>query len=209
MNELFTIGYSKHTLDSFLDAIQKNRINAVVDVRSTPYSRFKPEFNKDSINKYLKSKNINYVFLGNECGARFDDPTCYQNGKADYRAISKHRKFQEGLNRIKTGIKKYTVALMCAERDPINCHRMILICRNLKDSPINIYHILDNDKVETQFEIEKRLLKLFKFDQTELFRTEQEQLDQAYDNQSERIAFTEETYTSNNNNGGNINSVKY
>jgi uncharacterized protein (DUF488 family) len=143
MNELFTRGYSKHSLESFLATIQKYRINAIVDVRSIPFSKFKPEFNKDTLYNYLKSNNIEYVFLGNECGARFDDPKCYRNGKADYKLISKHRKFQEGLNRIQEGSKKYKIAIMCAEKDPINCHRMILICRNLKHTGLKIFHVLD------------------------------------------------------------------
>jgi uncharacterized protein (DUF488 family) len=207
MNELFTIGYSKHSLESFLATIQKFGINAIVDVRSVPFSKFKPDFNKDTLHNYLKSNSIEYVFLGNECGARFDDATCYRNGKVDYKLISKHRRFQEGLNRIQEGLKKYKIALMCAEKDPINCHRMILICRNLKDVGIRICHVLDNDEVETQFESEKRLLKLFKFDQQELFRTEQEQLKQAYDNQSEKIAYREEQNNNNQNNEEESNSA--
>jgi uncharacterized protein (DUF488 family) len=207
MNELFTIGYSKHSLESFLATIQKYKINAIVDVRSIPFSKFKPEFNKDTLNNYLKSNNIEYVFLGNECGARFDDPSCYRNGKTDYKLIANHKKFQDGLHRIQEGSKKYKIAIMCAEKDPINCHRMILICRNLKDTGIKIFHVLDTDEIESQFQSEKRLLKLFKFDQQELFRTEEEQLDQAYDNQSEKIAHKEEQNDNNLNNEEESNSV--
>lgn len=208
MNDLFTIGYSPHSLESFLETIQKHRINAVVDVRSMPFSRFKPEFNRDTLSDFLKTKDIKYVFLGNECGARFDDPNCYKNGKANYKLISKHQKFQKGLKRIKKGLKEYSITLMCAEKDPIKCHRMILICRNLKNINVNINHIIDTDNLETQEQSEKRLLKLFKLDQPDLFMTEKQRLDLAYDSQSEIIAFSEESDRTNSIYEGNAGSDK-
>jgi len=201
MIELFTIGYSDHSLESFVAILKKHRISAIADVRSIPYSKFNPGFNQDTLSRYLKVNNIAYVFLGHQCGARFDDPSCYKNGKADYRLISKHPRFKDGLDRIRRGAIKYKVALMCAEKDPINCHRMILVCRNLKDDQIRIKHILDINRVEDQFESEKRLLKVFKLDQPELFRDQNDLIEKAYDKQSEKIAFKEELYSNNEKNG--------
>jgi len=191
-NRLYSIGYSKHSLHSFVNTIVKYGINAIADVRSAPFSRFKSEFNKDFLSDYLNPKGIKYVFLGKECGARFSDKSCYINGKAEYKLIAQHEIFQKGLERIREGLKKFNVALMCAENDPIYCHRMILICRNLKQSDIPIYHILNIDDIEAMDKAEGRLLKLFNLNQLELFNSKNDQLERAYNKQGDKIAFTED-----------------
>ena len=201
MNKLYTIGYSQFTLNSFISILRKYSIDVIVDVRSSPYSKYKPDFNKKSLNSFLKNNGIKYVFLGKECGARYNDSTVYKNGKADYNLISQHKNFLEGIHRITKGLQNYKIALMCAEKDPIICHRMILICRNLKKFEVEIIHILEEDYIEPHKESEKRLLKLFNLDQQELFRSDQEQLEQAYDQQADKIAYREDLYKENCNNG--------
>ena len=188
MNELFTIGYSPHTLESFLMALNKYKINALADVRSSPYSQFKPEFNRPSLGSFLKTNKISYVFLGDLCGARVEDPSCYVNGKVNYSLVAKNSKFKEGINRIKKGMQSYTIALMCAEKDPITCHRTILICRNLDSPEINIKHILSNGKIEEHKESEHRLMKTFNLNQPDFFKNEQQRLEDAYIRQGEKIA---------------------
>ncbi len=96
----------------------------------------------DRLKALLKNNSIRHVFLGDMVGARIDDKACYVNGKADYGRIVAHPKFREGLARIRTGMEKYRIALLCSEKDPIACHRTILICRNLKEDNIWIYHII-------------------------------------------------------------------
>jgi uncharacterized protein (DUF488 family) len=117
--EIFTIGYSTFSVDGFIETLNRNNITAIADVRSSPYSRFRPEFNRENLKQILLRNNIAYVFLGEECGARINAPECYINGKADYHLIANHPKFQEGLRRIREGLKRYRIALMCAEKDPI------------------------------------------------------------------------------------------
>jgi uncharacterized protein (DUF488 family) len=189
MNELFTIGYSPHTLDSFLHVLSKHEITALVDVRSSPYSQYKPEFNQESLKDFLIKHNISYVFLGDYCGARIEDSSCYINGKVDYLLVAKNQKFREGLERIKKGMENYRIALMCAEKDPITCHRTVLICRNLVSSKIMIRHILGDGNVEEHKDSEYRLLKMFKLNHPELFRNEQQRLDAAYSRQGDKIAY--------------------
>jgi uncharacterized protein (DUF488 family) len=188
-NELFTIGYSPHTLDSFLRLLKKYQITALADVRSSPYSQYKPEFNKESLSAFLKANNIAYVFLGDQCGARVKDLSCYVNGKVDYKLVAKSQNFNKGLERIKTGMEKYRIVLMCAEKDPITCHRTILICRSLFALNINIKHILANGEVEDHKSFEYRLMNLFKLNQQDFFRSEQQRLDDAYARQGEEIAY--------------------
>lgn len=189
MTELFTIGYSPHVLDSFLNILEKFRITAVADVRSSPYSQFKPEFNKDKLAEFLNKNGVAYVFLGDFCGARVEDPSCYFNGKVDYALVAENPKFKEGLERIIKGMDKFRIALMCAEKDPITCHRTILVCRNLAYRGINIKHILSTGKTEDHKDSEQRLLKLFKLNYPEMFRNEQQRLNDAYTRQGEKIAY--------------------
>lgn len=189
MNKLFTIGYSPHTLESFLDAINKHHITAITDVRSTPYSQYKPEFNRDKIKDFLKKNNIAYVFLGDLCGARVEDPSCYIDGKVNYSLVANNSKFKEGLVRIQKGLQSYRIALMCAEKDPITCHRTILICRNLVSMNIQIEHILENGEIERHKESELRLMKLFNLNHPDLFQSEKQRLDEAYSRQGEKIAY--------------------
>ncbi|MFH1429585.1 MAG: DUF488 domain-containing protein [Candidatus Margulisiibacteriota bacterium] len=201
-NEIFTIGYSSFSTDEFIQILNKYGINVIVDVRSLPYSRYKQEFNRENIKDLLLKNNISYVFLGDNCGARIDAAECYINGKANYHLIARHPKFQEGINRICKGLEQdYNIALMCAEKDPITCHRTILICRNLRLKNIQIKHILQNGGIEDHSKSEKRLMKLFKLDQPAFFRTEEERLEEAYNLQAERIAYE----GSNSNKGQNIN----
>ena len=188
-NELFTIGYSPHILDSFLRVLNKHTITAIADVRSSPYSQFKPEFNRDKLSEFLCKNGIAYVFLGDCCGARVEDPSCYVNGKVDYTLVAESPKFKEGMKRIINGMEKYRIALMCAEKDPITCHRTILICRNLSNKGINIKHIMSNGRTENHKDSEQRLLKFFGLNHPDLFRSEQQRLNDAYMRQGKKIAY--------------------
>jgi uncharacterized protein (DUF488 family) len=189
---IYTIGYAAHTIESFITALDKFNITAIADVRSQPYSKFKPEFNKENLRKSLINNGIEYVFLGDNMGARIKAPECYKNGQVNYELISQHPLFQTGIDRLLKGMEKYSIALMCAEKDPINCHRTILICRHLKRYQIQIYHILDANTFESHSETEIRLMKLFNLEQPDLFMKDSDRLAEAYSRQEEKIAYVEE-----------------
>jgi uncharacterized protein (DUF488 family) len=188
-NEIFTIGYATFSIEYFVDALRKYSITAVADVRSAPYSRFKPEFKKNTIKKTLRENHIEYIFLGKHCGARAEDPSCYIGGKLNYALLKESENFQKGIKRILSGMQNYRIALMCAEKDPLNCHRTFLICRSLRSHPVTIKHILENDTLEEHAVTEKRLLKLYKLDQQDIFHSSSDLLEQAYDRQCEKITF--------------------
>ena len=189
---IYTIGYALHGVESFIAALKKFNITAIADVRSQPYSKFKPEFNKENLKKVLVTNGIEYVFLGDNVGARIKAPECYKNGQVDYKSISNHPLFQEGIDRLLKGMEKYSIALMCAEKDPINCHRTILICKYLKRYQLQIYHILDANNLESQSETEFRLMKLFHLEQPDLFIKDSERLEEAYSRQEDKIAYVAE-----------------
>jgi uncharacterized protein (DUF488 family) len=186
-NELFTIGYASFSIGDFIGILKKYDINALVDVRSAPYSKFKPEFKKDSLNKFLTGYNITYIFLGKLVGARVEDSACYTDGKLNYNLLKDSAAFQAGINRILNGTKDFRVALMCAEKDPVNCHRTFLVCRTLRSYPVRILHILDNGSLEKHSDTEKRLLKLHDLDQPDIFRSERESIDEVYNSLCENI----------------------
>lgn len=160
--EIFTIGHSNLTIEAFLDLLQSYKITAVADVRSHPFSRYLPHFNQPNLKKSLLNADIQYVFLGQELGARPTDLNCYNTtGKALYEKIAATELFTQGIQRLIKGLETYKIALLCAEKDPITCHRTILVCRHLKQFNIKINHILADGNLETHSELENRLLQKF------------------------------------------------
>jgi len=157
--ELFTIGHSNLSEEDFIRHLKQHNITALADVRSHPYSRYLPHFCRDYLKFLLKQNNIQYVFLGDQLGARPSDEDCYVEGKAVYEKIANTFPFKQGLERVVIGAEKHRIALMCAEKDPITCHRAILICQYLRDFNLDIYHILSNGDLESHFQLEDRLLE--------------------------------------------------
>jgi uncharacterized protein (DUF488 family) len=189
MDKLFTIGHSNHEIDRFLDLLEMHGITAVCDVRSSPYSRYNPQYNRELLQAALKQRRIAYVFLGNELGPRSDDPACYVDGKVQYSKLATTKIFRSGIERLNAGMKTYRIAMMCAEKDPIGCHRMILICRALRLEPVEIEHILADGNLESLHRSEQRMLLELKLPQLRLFESPKDLIQRAYDTQSERIAF--------------------
>ncbi|MBP7764393.1 MAG: DUF488 domain-containing protein [Deltaproteobacteria bacterium] len=189
MKELLTIGHSIHSVESFIELLRRHDVNALCDVRSSPYSRYSPQFNRESIKEDVLKHGIAYIYLGAELGPRSSDPSCYENGKVQYQRLAEKEIFQQGLARLRKGIEHYRVALMCAEKDPLMCHRMLLICRHLRCENIRIRHILEDGSLEDNRDTEQRLMKLLKIDPADLFSSEEEQILRAYDTQANKVAF--------------------
>jgi uncharacterized protein (DUF488 family) len=186
---IYTIGHSNHTTTNFLEMLATHFVDAVADVRSQPYSKFSPHFGQGLLRADLKKQGIAYVFLGKELGARSTDPSCYVNGKVQYQLLAQTDLYKQGINRLLTGMKSYTIALMCAESDPINCHRSILIGRHFRSSDVTVRHILPNGKIEEASTLEQRLLRSLKMPQKDLFLNQEQLIELAYDRQVERIAY--------------------
>jgi len=159
---VFTIGHSNHKVEDFIQILNEYEINCICDVRSVPYSRFTDQFNRENINSALLSKNINYIFLGEEFGARREEKNLLTDGMVDFEKVSKDSKFLDGINRIKKGMKKgYKIALMCTEKDPLECHRTILVSRNLSLIGIECVHILPDGSLKKHKEIEQELIEKY------------------------------------------------
>lgn len=186
---IFTIGHSTHAIKAFIDLLKQHDITAICDVRSKPYSRLKPQFNREDLKRILNESGIAYVFLGNELGARSDDPSCYENGKVQYGRLAQTKLFSQGIERVKEGMKKYRVALMCAEKDPLECHRTILVARHLEDLGIMVQHINRNGRLESQSEAMKRLIYRLGLHEGDMFQPCDDLLAAAYKMQEDRIAY--------------------
>lgn len=187
--EIYTIGHSNGTVDRLLELLRRHGITAVVDVRSQPYSRFNPQFNREDIASFLKKSGIEYVFLGRELGARSDDPSCYRDGRAQYALIARSSLFGSGIERLLAGMERFRVAVMCAEKEPLACHRTILIARHLHERSVRIKHILEDGSLEDHDLLLLRLLAVHGMQEQNLFHTKEELVTIAYEKQAEQIEF--------------------
>ena len=156
---VFTIGHSNHSIERFLALLREAGVTAVADVRSIPRARRWPQFSRARIERWLADAGITYVFLGAELGGRPADPGLLRDGHPDYDLMAATPLFQAGLDRVLDGAGKYRIALMCAEREPLDCHRFLLVSRHLHERGVRLRHVLADGSIETQETTEARLLQ--------------------------------------------------
>lgn len=186
---VYTIGHSTHSTEKLIALLAEHHVTAVADVRSQPYSRMNPQFNRENLRADLRAAGIAYTFLGRELGARSDDAGCYVEGKVQYDLLARTAVFQEGLARIAQGIDTHRIALMCAEKDPLVCHRAILVCRHLAARGISAQHILEDGRLESHDDALTRLLKELGIAERDLFRSRDDVIAEAYDRRGQQIAY--------------------
>ena len=192
MADLFTIGHSTHSQERLLELLSQHSIEAVADVRSSPYSRFAPQFNREPLQQACEAAGIAYVYLGKELGARSSDPACFVDGQVSFARLAQTDLFRHGLDRLHKGMEQYRLSLLCAEKDPLTCHRMILVCRQMRTQGAAIRHILDDGTLEDNAIAEQRLRRLLKVPENDLFLSERELIERAYDLQGGKIAYTQD-----------------
>jgi uncharacterized protein (DUF488 family) len=182
---LYTIGHSNHKTEDFISLLKRYGVTCVADVRSAPSSRYCPQFNKDALAAALRAVGIEYMFLGKELGGRPDDLSCYEDGRVSFQRVAEREEFKRGIEHLAADASKCNIALMCAEKDPLQCHRTILVSRNLKKHNVQIKHILADGGIEEHAEAERRLVKMFKVEPA-LFEST-ETIEEAYDQQAEKM----------------------
>lgn len=138
-----TIGYGARSIDEFVVALEAVGVEYLVDVRSAPYSRFKPEFSREPLAAQLERHRIRYVFMGDALGGRPDDPGCYrEDGRVDYERCRLREAFQDGLASLQAGWEAgHRIVLMCSEGKPEACHRTKLVAEALVARGIGVAHI--------------------------------------------------------------------
>ncbi|MDP3849824.1 MAG: DUF488 domain-containing protein [Luteolibacter sp.] len=194
MNPLFTIGHSTHDFAKFLELLKQHRIEVVADVRSRPFSRLE-WFCRPALEKELRANGLRYVFLGDELGARRVERECYIGPRADYGLIAGTPAFQQGIERLRDGVLKFRVALMCAEKDPLDCHRTVLVCRYAQEFA-EIFHILSDGRLESHAAAEERMMAPYVSPEGDMFRSRIELLNDAYKRRGEEINYVEQPQTS-------------
>ncbi len=189
---ILTIGHSNHSMEMFLQLLDRHHVSALADVRSAPYSRFNPQFNREQLAECLKNSNIEYVYLGRELGGRSDDPSCYEHGRIRYDLLSRTPSFHKGLKRLVRGAEEYHIALMCAEKEPLHCHRTLLVGHELdKMSGVDVTHILPDGRLEPHMDTMNRLLAKFKhLREEDWFKSRDERISEAIAFQTERVGHT-------------------
>jgi len=187
---IYTIGHSNVTSERLLALLEQHGITAVADVRSRPYSRFNPQFNREALASALKTSGREYLFLGQELGARSEDRACYRAGRAQYALIAQTPLFERGIERLLAEMENFRVAILCAEKEPLSCHRSILIARYLHEKSISVRHILEDGSLEDHDALLLRLLALHGIQENHLFHTRDELVAIAYEKQAEQIEYS-------------------
>lgn len=177
--------------EEFYDLLRGASVTAVADVRSTPFSRRNPQFNRDTLRDQLRMDNIAYVFLGEELGGRPKERQYFCDGVADYEKMAQSSDFERGLRRVIEGAKQYRVALMCSEHDPLECHRCLLVGRSLHERGAAVKHILSDRTIVNQSDIEKRLMQWSRQGGEDLFENYENRLAAAYRKRASKVAYSE------------------
>jgi uncharacterized protein (DUF488 family) len=194
LKTLFTVGHSNHEFEQLVKLLEDHGVQLLADVRSVPQSSRFPQFSQPGFESLLAAKGIEYLFLGEELGGRPDDPDAYRpDGHVDYRARRKSYAFRAGLERLIEELQTRSVALLCAEEDPLECHRFLMICPELVKLGIRPLHIRKGSRIETQEAAEDRLLEANGFRgvaaNTLFVQAREQALEEAYQLQAEKFAF--------------------
>lgn len=202
MNEIriiYTIGHSNIEIDTFIEMSKRHSITCIADVRSAPYSKYVPQFNKENLKQKLVANGIAYSFFGKELGARQNRPELFDNlNRLIYTKYQETDQFRAGVERLKEGVQKgFKIALMCSEADPFNCHRFVMISSYLVKNGFQVRHILNVNTVVDNSELERKLLVKFEkqLPKRNLFNdnvSKEIQIAEAYRLANEKIAFKNE-----------------
>jgi uncharacterized protein (DUF488 family) len=170
MGTVFTIGHSAHSIEVFAELLGKHAIQVLVDVRSAPYSRYAPQFDRDLIQRSLNQAGVKYLFLGRELGGRPDNQDYYdRDGHVLYSRMTADPAFVAGIERLERGMAEFRVALMCGEEDPAHCHRRLLVARVLIERGHEVLHIRGDGSVVTDDDVARESRKALVNEQPALF----------------------------------------
>ncbi len=148
---LLTIGHSNHVDEHFRDLIQVNEIEVLVDVRSWPHSRYVPWADRANLPQMVEKGGARYLFLGDSLGGRPVGADCYdEQGHVLYARVAESEKFAAGIERLRRGMRKYRVAIMCSEEDPTHCHRRLLVAKVLLEQGTIVRHIRGEGAIEEE-----------------------------------------------------------
>jgi len=188
---MFTIGHSNHPAEVFLELLLTHAIEEVVDVRSSPHSRYNPQFNRKALQAALADAGVGYVFMGGELGGRPADPSCYDGeGRVQYDRLAETEAFNAGIRQVLQRAGECRIALMCSEKEPLACHRTLLVARVLTARGVAVAHILADGSLEGHAAAMNRLLDGLNLPRDgDLFRSREQHIDDAVRRQARQVAY--------------------
>lgn len=198
LRECLTIGHSNHTIEELVQLLNRHRVDVIVDVRSMPYSKRQPQFNREALQQSLRARNVAYLYMGDRLGARYSDPKLIRpDGRVDLKRVAELPAFQSAIQSIVQAVEKgHRIALMCSEGDPFDCHRFVLVSRALQSAGVRMFHILPDGQLVCNSVLEDRLLEKYfpeSRDEPGLFvaetRSRQELVELAYDKRAIDVAY--------------------
>jgi uncharacterized protein (DUF488 family) len=185
--DLLTVGHSNQSADDFLAALKGAGVTLVADVRSVPFSRRFPWFSGRTLAERLQGRGIGYTALGEALGGHPLNPALHRDGIADYEAMAETAEFRAGLDRVADEARRHRVCLMCSEREPLDCHRCLLVGRALARRRLSVGHILRDGSIEPHPTTEDRLLALAGKPE-DLFQERSQRLADAYRRRAGAVA---------------------
>ncbi len=187
--DLFSIGHSNIPAERFIGLLRHVGVNAIADVRSTPFSRRFPWFSGKNLAATLAQHGITYLVYGEALGGRPRNTALFRDGVADYEAMARQPDFQIGLDRLLADAARSRICLMCAEREPLDCHRCLLVARALAERGLAIGHILHDGTIEPHAATEQRLLALTGASDDLFVTGQDERLASAYRRRARAVAY--------------------
>ena len=147
--QIYTIGHSNHTWETFSPLLLDNEVELLVDVRSNPVSRFAPFANHRTLPDLLESVGIDYEFMGGPLGGKPADRTMYdERGKPDYHRMRASDEFQEALDQLAGMASRRSTVILCSEEDPSQCHRLLLLGPSLEKNECVLLHIMGSGEIQ-------------------------------------------------------------
>ena len=191
---ILTVGHSNHSSDAFLQLLVRHGVDEVVDVRSAPYSRYASQFNHDALRDTLEDVGIGYTYLGGELGGRPADRSCYDaDGRVRYDRVADSDDFDDGIRRVIRAADEGQVALLCTEKEPLECHRTLLVARNLVERGVAVSHIMAEGGLESHDDTMLRLVEIHKLPpEGDMFRTRDDVIIEALERQARKFAYVGE-----------------
>ena len=188
---VLTVGHSNHSPEVFINLLVRHGVNEVIDVRSAPYSRYSPQFNYEGIQRMLDDIGIGYTYLGGELGGRPADRSCYDaDGRVKYDRVAATDSFDDALRRVMRAADENRPVLLCTEKEPLECHRTLLVARALADREVDVAHVHPDGSLESFDDSMNRLLELHKLPpHGDMFRTRSDVVEEALTRQAGKFAY--------------------
>ena len=194
---VLTVGHSNHPPEAFVSLLVRHGVDEVIDVRSAPYSRYAPQFNHEGLQRMLDDIGIGYSYLGSELGGRPTDRACYDaDGRVRYDLVAETDLFDDGIRRVIRAADERRIALFCTEKEPLECHRTLLVSRVLHERGVSIAHILADGILEDHADAMLRLVEIHKLPPNgDMFRTPTDVIAEALTRQAHKYAYLSEKLT--------------